>query len=397
MIKNPNRRLLLLLAFATSCLITALPTACAHESPLRFHFTIGPGLAELQNGTVAEQALATNFIASFHTAAHLLGEVLFDPATLNFTIDIDDGTLPAGAGAGAIPVFEGFQYAETLQPALVADGKSPDDATSIAFLPLPSPTGIEFMTNDTTQIPSPRFRDDDGSLNNTTLAVTRANAKALGLAPRRDLEQDGSILFLQRLPGGFQWDFDPSDGIGRRRIDFVGLAVHEIGHLLGFFSGVDIVDVFGGDGMEPEGPLVEDMVDLDEGALFMPLDLFRYTDDSLSQPDQPHGGLRDLSFGHPSATDITFFSIDGGATKLATHSSGQFNGDGFQASHWQHDHDLGVMDPVVGIEEVRMLSAFDVLALDVIGWDAVPVPEPGTFALGVLVMINLLLVDKIRR
>ncbi len=40
----------------------------------------------------------------------------------------------------------------------------------------------------------------------------------------------------------YVWDFDRSDGITAGAIDFVGVAAHEIGHALGFRSGVDLAD-----------------------------------------------------------------------------------------------------------------------------------------------------------
>ena len=152
------------------------------------------------------------------------------------------------------------------------------------------------------------------------MILTRQNAKSLGLVPASDPATDGTILITNDLPIGIDWDFDQENGMVRRSVDFIGLAIHEIGRQLGFFSGVDFLDALGGDGVLPEGPLAEDRLDLDPESLFLTLDLFRYTDDSLSQPNQPHGGLRDFAFGSPAARDVPFFSIDGGASKIGTFS-----------------------------------------------------------------------------
>jgi len=149
----------------------------------------------------------------------------------------------------------------------------------------------------------------DRSGNNFAFDLPQANAKALGLRAANDPASDGNITFSSN----FSWDFDRSNGISGGTFDFFGVAAHEIGHLLGFVSGVDTVDIAGGNG--PFAPL-----DLENFRVFSAIDLLRYTDDSLSQPDQPLGGLNDFAFGQPSAGDRPFFSIDGGATELATFS-----------------------------------------------------------------------------
>ena len=51
-------------------------------------------------------------------------------------------------------------------------------------------------------------------------------------------------------------------------VDFVGVATHEIGHALGFVSGVDIVDLTSGVG--PFAPM-----DLSDYRVFNVLDLYR--------------------------------------------------------------------------------------------------------------------------
>ncbi len=353
--------------------------AQAMESPLAFQFTKGQSLLDFESGTTAEQTLAANIFSAVEAAGEVWRSVLRDDATLNFVIELDG--LPPGSGGQAIPEFIGPNYSDVIRPALLADRTSADDRTAAGSLPLPLASGIEFITHDTTVIPAPRIRDDDGSGNNRDLILTRANAKALGIVSPNDSDLDGTIRVLSEGP----WDFDREDGIDRRRVDFVGLVVHEIGHQLGFFSGVEFLDVFGGNGVPPEGPLADQLIDLSGEAIFFPIDLFRYTDDSLSQPNQPRGGLRDWSFGSPSVADTPFFSIDGGRTELATFSTGTFNGDGFGPSHWEDNLDLGVMDPTLDFG-LRAITALDLQAFDVIGWDLSSVPEPGSATLAVLML-----------
>ena len=67
-----------------------------------------------------------------------------------------------------------------------------------------------------------------------------------------------------------------------------------------------------------------------------------------------------------------YFSIDGGATNLANFASGaytDFNGDGYQASHWKNGSGVGIMNPILGAGERKDISSLDLKAMDVIGWD----------------------------
>ena len=141
-------------------------------------------------------------------------------------------------------------------------------------------------------------------------------------------------------------------------LDFVSVALHEVGHVLGFVSGVD-----DGDWLNvvtearDKGKAVKD----DAMKFATPLDLFRYGSE----------GQIDLSMGTEA-----YFSIDGGRTNLGNFSTGEysdFGGDGFQASHWKQsdDNSLGIMDPVLKLGQVRQISSLDTKAMDVMGWDVV--------------------------
>jgi len=64
-------------------------------------------------------------------------------------------------------------------------------------------------------------------------------------------------------------------------------------------------------------------------------------------------------------------------------STGVSTGDGRQAAHWKDNNLtgilLGIMDPTLASGVAISISANDLRALDLIGWD--PVPEPATFVL----------------
>ncbi|MEM9660258.1 MAG: NF038122 family metalloprotease, partial [Planctomycetota bacterium] len=143
-------------------------------------------------------------------------------------------------------------------------------------------------------------------------------------------------------------------------------AIHEIGHALGFNSGVDFVDlVFSGAvPFFPPRFLVETPV-------IEPLDLFRYSTASAPQIDLTPGG-------------DPYFSIDGGATALTDFATGEFLGDGDQASHWQ-DAAL-LMSGRLAVDELQDLTRLDLMAMDVIGWDLARIPEPSTLILACLLV-----------
>jgi len=134
--------------------------------------------------------------------------------------------------------------------------------------------------------------------------------------------------------------------------------MHEIGHVLGFVSGID------DDGwLEVLTKAEEEEKELKNDAFKFatPLDLFRYSDNDTTI------GEIDLSTG-----GNPYFSIDGGATNLANFSSGEYTdrgGDGYQASHWQNSSGTGIMNPILRAGDRQGISDLDLIALDVIGWD----------------------------
>ena len=180
--------------------------------------------------------------------------------------------------------------------------------------------------------------DTDGSKNNSVLGMTWATGKALGLVYVDDLK-DGSISFNSDL----NFDFNPLDGITSGYYDFTFTATHEIGHILGFSTGVDYYDYWA----------PNDSYNWNWDWIGHSMDLFRYSELGL---DWSMGGEK-------------YFSIDGGATALfgGNLSTGLNYGNGFQASHWLEN--VGMMDPTSARGEMGVVRAIDLAVLDAIGWN----------------------------
>lgn len=162
---------------------------------------------------------------------------------------------------------------------------------------------------------------------------------------------DGTMRFSST----FAFDFDPTNGITAGTFDFLGVAIHEMGHALGFVSGVDFFDIYGAG-----GPGYGIGYDLNDTSIFSALDMFRY-----SAP-----GVLDLQTGVDS-----YFSIDGGVTALmgGYMSTGRYTGDGQQASHWKEEPfcgvGLGIMDPTFCYGQMGEITGLDLATFDAMGWN----------------------------
>jgi hypothetical protein len=199
--------------------------------------------------------------------------------------------------------------------------------------------------------------------------ATQANFKAVGYPENLPnfVPVDATISFNSSLA----YDYDDSNGIDANKIDFQALAEHEIGHALGFISSVDTVDFFKSEGTTTD-------------LVISPLDLFRFQDgvagkDPASASDFANFP-RYLNTGGNGIFDDT-------AMERAM-STGTYTGDLREAGHWKDDqltgHLLGVMDPTMTYGQHETITAADIRALDLIGYDVVP--EASGVALGMLVV-----------
>ena len=220
--------------------------------------------------------------------------------------------------------------------------------------------GVDATGNNDTTV---QVYSDADKYADYVLYMNTAVGKAIGanVSPN---QIDGAVTFSS----DFAFDFDASDGIEAGKMDFLGVAIHEIGHALGFVSGVDFLDIYGG----PNGPGYGLLgYDLNDTSIFSALDMFRYSDNAGNLG--PGGPVLDESVGTNS-----YFSIDGGQTALFgnSFSTGAYNGDGHQASHWKDASgvnacgpQLGIMDPTFCYGQMGEVTALDLAAYDAMGWN----------------------------
>jgi len=154
----------------------------------------------------------------------------------------------------------------------------------------------------------------------------------------------------------FSYDFNPDDGIDTQKTDFVGVVVHEIGHMLGFSSRVGGKEV----ATDPNAYIVAPAI----------LDFFRFRPGvDLSTFEN---GERILTTGGEQ-----IFFAGRGSYGLSTGNPRGENGDGQQASHWRDDNaanggvHIGLMDPTASRTRRYELTRYDLEGFDAIGWTIV--------------------------
>jgi hypothetical protein len=302
------------------------------------------GLTIMLRGTAQLEANAPAK-AAFIQAANTWQTLVKSPITI--FIDIDFGTTRFGEAypEGVIgatrtqSVGSATIYADARQ-GLINSAKSQQETNIYNALPQGSvPTELGSTTGITA--PTSVFRSI-GLLNAN--ADVASEVTQLGTPP--------AIGFNSAV----NFDFDPSDGIDADKIDFYGVALHEIGHVLGFSSNVG----------------VKELSPLSQVALTT-WDLFRFrpgvTTNSFSMAP------RVLSSGGEHA-----FFAGGTELSLSTGRPDGTGGDGRQSSHWRDDsfteQYLGIMEPTAKKGQQLTITQNDLDALEFLGHSIGSVPPP---------------------
>jgi hypothetical protein len=267
--------------------------------------------------------------AAFLKAAATWEALIASPITV--IIDVDFGPTrfgqpyPSGVlgstGSQALRLTGGYS---TIRSRLISGASNDTERNLYNSLPADSlPTNM----GSTTYIsaPSPLFR----ALGQISADADPTN-ESYGAPP--------SIGFNS----AFNYDFDPTNGVDAGKMDFDAVAVHEIGHALGFVSFAS----------SQSGGIVNPTV----------WDIFRFAPgvNSLSFTT----GQRVLSSGGQQV----FFS---GSAEIPL-STGVSGGDGNQTSHWKDDaftgQHIGIMDPTIPGGRRFTISQNDLLTLDLLGY-----------------------------
>lgn len=313
--------------------------------PATFKFTYEPGISLQQ-------------IVGVEMAGKIWSSYLQDNTTINIHVGMSS-RLPTGVIGGTLPGMRAAQAYQSVYDSLFNDKKSANDQTAVSHLssgPRLSAWYDMFVNGSNNQ---------GGITDTATVNLTRANAKALNLLSGSDVSLDGFILLGSLAGTTVQWSYDysRSSPIASNSLDFLSTVTHEIGHALGFVSGIDkpgwlANTVVAGSTMDPYIMSVRDHL-----ANATPLDFFRYSAKSREK------GLTDISLG--SQGGDKYFSINKGQTSLASFSTGldtSMGGDGEQASHWKNGTNA-LMSPTLARGQRLNVSSVDLTSMDVIGWD----------------------------
>ena len=326
--------------------VAAVGVAMPARAGLEINLIPGPGL---QANPVALDA--------FRRAALEWESAISTPIRVNVTADLgtfDDPNIIGATGYGSENL--NLDYTTVWQKMVARAGRPGDQI--LGYLP------------DSAHVRA--IVPPGATFDNTTIGLTRANQKALGLiaSPLTDTVVDGDIKFNQ----AFTFDYDSRNGVDADKVDFQTAAAHELGHVLGFLSDVDDFDTLG---------------NIKDNATT--LDLFRFN--KLIKPTtmEEFGILpRELRPGEAAFTSDV--------TNEFPMSTGANLGDGRQASHWMDDFifsssgifvgpTIGIMDPTLDNGVIETVGPADLRAMELIGYDT---PEPGGMALVGVGVVGLL-------
>jgi hypothetical protein len=218
---------------------------------------------------ISTQAQALTFTYNFTAGTSAAAQNAFIDAgarwsavfsdNVNVILTVGTAALNPGVLAQAGSTRNVTSYA-VFRNQVVFDATTATDATAVANLQ--TGPNLNVLINGTADNPNGAgsltpYLDNTGP-NTSTINLTTANAKALGFTPTLGTVGGRCIglcdAFIQ-FSTNFAFDTNPNDGITAGEFDFVGIATHEIGHALGFVSGVDVLD----GNISPNGPFPDNL------------------------------------------------------------------------------------------------------------------------------------------
>jgi hypothetical protein len=185
------------------------------------------------------------------------------------------------------------------------------------------------------------------SVSGSGLRATNANALAIGL----NVSGNAADFIFDPTPADFHWDYDPADGVPEDRICFQSVLVHELGHVLGFTSGLEA----------ETDPHIMDMFrfkEVDEGCGANPVSC---------NTENPSFELTNRMFVTDEECCDHIFDIISVEYKLAC-------GFTYPASHF-HEDVPAVMGPTLAPGETfypEFFTTADIDVLDAVGWSYAP-------------------------
>jgi len=180
--------------------------------------------------------------------------------------------------------------------------------------------------------------------NENNVFWTRANYKAT-------IGSSGGSDASMQYNNNFSWDFDPTNGISGGTYSFVDVIIHEVGHAMGFTSGVD----FRTNDIEA-------------------LDIFRFQRTDGTGTDYNPDTTAEFQT-TPRTCDFNNLNNDVNSDIISAEYR-MSDGNPYQASHFQElSNNIGIMDPAFGAGLTYISRGYyadsDINMFDAIGYDVV--------------------------
>ena len=288
-------------------------------------------------------------------AAEMWEAVLLDPITVTINGGWSSANDPPLGALGKTRTVNSSYDSEAVLAAMWSDAGSFAERQAVSTIAGWSASGGLTLPSDPVPIP---VRDINGERVASEITLTAANAKALGLIPGQDPIEgspldngaDAEIIFNHVFEDSF--DFNPLDGIDSDKVDFLTTVMHEMGHVLGFASGTFRQD------WNPDAELRP-----------YALDLFRFA--ATGNPHDLANEARQMTAGPAEYYDPEIGNHEMAWGKGIEDPQCDANMMKCEASHWRTGT-LGLMAPAAGPGPGPELTAKDLQALDLVGYDLTP-------------------------